>query len=245
MRLLLFMLLSLTFLHSATISGDIYSAEDLEGLNRTIIKISGPQEIQFVAKEDNYSVALPRGNYVITAYYYEGSKLKYYSTEKMAVGDNDAKFDIILFSPGEWDGFVDTTSEINSSELDSISSKQSAAQDFTFYLVVAAVIIAVVLLLFWYSKKKKAEPAASTKPEAKSIEKEQEPFELDEDAKKVLQIIETNEGRMLQRELRDILKFSETKMSLLLSELEVGGLVKRIKKGRGNIIKLIKRDKNG
>ncbi len=64
--------------------------------------------------------------------------------------------------------------------------------------------------------------------------------ELGQDEMAVLKIIKENEGRMEQKTLRDILRYSESKMSLLLTELEVTGYVKRFKKGRENIIKLKK-----
>ena len=40
--------------------------------------------------------------------------------------------------------------------------------------------------------------------------------------------MQDNEGRILQRELRQILNFSETKMSLIISEMEVLGLIKDV-----------------
>ncbi len=60
---------------------------------------------------------------------------------------------------------------------------------------------------------------------------------LDEDAKKVLQTLESFEGRTTQKELKDTLNFSDAKLSLILSELESLGKIKKFKRGRGNIIR--------
>ena len=43
-------------------------------------------------------------------------------------------------------------------------------------------------------------------------------------------------GRINQLELRQQLPYSEAKVSLMLADLESRGLIRKIKKGRGNII---------
>jgi uncharacterized membrane protein len=61
--------------------------------------------------------------------------------------------------------------------------------------------------------------------------------ELDEDAKSVLSVLDGCEGRATQKELRQNLGFSDSKLSLILTELEQLGLVKRFKRGRANIVR--------
>lgn len=58
----------------------------------------------------------------------------------------------------------------------------------------------------------------------------------------VLNIIRGNKGRITQKDLRGRLKYSEVKVSLLLSELEKRGLIKKFKNGRENIVVLIEED---
>ncbi|VVB99698.1 Uncharacterised protein [uncultured archaeon] len=48
-------------------------------------------------------------------------------------------------------------------------------------------------------------------------------------------------GFLAQKELRKAMPFSEAKVSLIVTELEEMGAVKKFKRGRGNIIKLVKR----
>ncbi len=88
------------------------------------------------------------------------------------------------------------------------------------------------------SRKKNINEKISKEEKTKHKIKE---HELDEKGKKVLKILKENEGRMIQKELRNIFNFSETKMSLVITKLESLGLVKRIKKGRENILKLIEK----
>ncbi|MBI1970479.1 hypothetical protein HYS47_01920 [Candidatus Woesearchaeota archaeon] len=65
---------------------------------------------------------------------------------------------------------------------------------------------------------------------------EQQPDELY--GKKIIELLQKNQGRMTQKEIRKELPLSEAKVSLLITELEYAAKIKKIKKGRGNIIVL-------
>lgn len=71
-------------------------------------------------------------------------------------------------------------------------------------------------------------------------EEKKRSYELDEESKQVLNILKAHEGRAVQKEIREILNYSEPKMSLIIGELEALGFIKRIKKGRQNILKLVR-----
>lgn len=64
---------------------------------------------------------------------------------------------------------------------------------------------------------------------------------LPQDCREVLAIIEKNGGRITQLDLRRLLPYSEAKVSLIISDLESRGLLKKIKKGRGNVL-ILNRD---
>jgi len=61
---------------------------------------------------------------------------------------------------------------------------------------------------------------------------------LSTDLRGVLDVIRGHKGRMTQKELRGRLDHSEVKVSLMLSELEKRGLIKKFKNGRENIVVL-------
>jgi uncharacterized membrane protein len=61
---------------------------------------------------------------------------------------------------------------------------------------------------------------------------------LPEDLKELLDLIRNNGNRITQRELRKKSPYSESKVSLMLSDLEERGLIEKFKKGRGNIIRI-------
>lgn len=59
---------------------------------------------------------------------------------------------------------------------------------------------------------------------------------LPQDCREVLGIIEKNGGRITQLDLRKALPYSEAKVSLIVSDLESRGILKKVKKGRGNVL---------
>ncbi len=60
---------------------------------------------------------------------------------------------------------------------------------------------------------------------------------LDDDAREVLDTLKRSGNRLTQKELRDRLQgLGEAKISLIVSELEALGKIRKIKQGRGNIL---------
>lgn len=56
------------------------------------------------------------------------------------------------------------------------------------------------------------------------------------DCRSVIAVMERNGGRITQLDLRKALPYSEAKISLMISELEDAGYLKKIKRGRGNVL---------
>jgi len=85
----------------------------------------------------------------------------------------------------------------------------------------------------------KPEPAPEyEETESRGPEKSEvlEESDLPPDLKEVLSVIRDGGGRITQKELRARLKYSEAKVSLMITDLEDRGMVKKVKKGRGNVI---------
>ncbi|HWR26227.1 MAG TPA: MarR family transcriptional regulator [Methanosarcina sp.] len=61
---------------------------------------------------------------------------------------------------------------------------------------------------------------------------------LPEDLREILNVIRVSGNRITQRELRKKSPYSESKVSLMLSDLEERGLIEKFKRGRGNIIRI-------
>lgn len=68
---------------------------------------------------------------------------------------------------------------------------------------------------------------------------------LSKDLREALDVIRGHRGRITQKDLRSRLEYSEVKVSLLLSELEKRGLIKKFKHGRENIVTLTDEERKG
>ncbi len=79
-------------------------------------------------------------------------------------------------------------------------------------------------------------PAKSGASEILELSEESREPDLPSDLKEVLRVIRDDGGRITQKELRARLKYSEAKVSLMITDLEDRGMVKKVKKGRGNVI---------
>ncbi len=234
MRLLLAAILLFSLFNATVMEGEVYSADSLFPIEGVVLKASGPTSVQMVLEEGNYSVELPPGIYDVSAYYYDGDSLKYYFREDVVVEGERMKYDLILFPPDEFEEVVPFVSY----EIDEV--EENEVVDDTVAQMLAGIIIILFFLfgfvLYYFVFNKESNKAVAGMEEIKphsSFRKE-----MDSEEKKVLEILKKSEGMSTQKELRGIMKCTDTKMSLLVSSLEARGLVKRIKRGREKIVKL-------
>lgn len=103
--------------------------------------------------------------------------------------------------------------------------------NLNFILFCAFGLLLVFIISKFFQNKKQ-----TTEPE-QPVQIQTSKTELDDDAKSVLTALASFEGRTTQKELKETLKFSDTKLSLILTELEQTGHVKKFKRGRANIVK--------
>lgn len=198
---------------AAFVHGDIVKSQS-DPSNKTLIRIEGKFTYQMITNSSNYSIFLPDGEYSLNSYGIDQhGEITSSVSNKLNIGADDQRIDILL----------------------------KKNDNFTLYFLSGIVILAVIALSYVYMKKN-----SSPKPqivEEEIIEETQlaeiKKEELDEEAKKVIAVIESNDKRITQKELRETLGFSEAKLSLILSELESIGVVKKFKRGRGNIVKKI------
>jgi len=215
---LLIMLLLQCSSHSAYVYGDIYSS-DLERINQTAIRIEGGFTYQLVTDKANYSIFLPEGEYTVTASTFdESGNAALSSQERVIVGAEDQRVDIIL--------------------------KPAWRIEWAFAILAIAAISAVFLWSNrrWDTKAPGKTPQAHEGEEGAAFKEKQplaEQIELDDDAKSVLRALDGMEGRATQKELKETLRFSDAKLSLILTELEGLGHIKKFRRGRANIIRKI------
>ncbi|VVB89461.1 Uncharacterised protein [uncultured archaeon] len=222
---------------AAKVYGTVYEWSDLEKpLKNVIVEVEANSSMaQYnVSTTGTYLFALSPGNYSIKAKYFSNNILEYTGEEKIRINrvDDLINIDILLFPPldseREYIGDINLTGEIDVKN-----------ENLYSYVIPVFIILFLVLFAFYWSRKKKTsrkEPITHENPvhpaEISDIGKE----ELPSDLKELYDIILKTGGRITQKELRKKLPYSEAKVSLMLDDLEERGLIKKIKKGRANII---------
>tara|TARA_B100000315_G_C14401356_1_gene506635 strand:+ start:28 stop:804 length:777 start_codon:yes stop_codon:yes gene_type:complete len=248
---LIFLLLAVPYSLAATIHGTVYDME-LNKAENAIVKVNTVPEQTYVAKDGSYSFNIPNGDYNIEAVY-ESEFRKYTSSEKVKVEtDGDYVVDIILFPDiSEEESLLEENIEIPDIYPE---EEKSLVWLYVIVLMIAAFIVYYIVFKKRKNKKKKLESKElGEKEKAVVVEKEQKPKEepkvekqasteeLVEDlADKVLNFIKQNDGRTTQKDIRKQFPLSEAKISLVITELEHKEIIKKIKKGRGNVIILNK-----
>jgi len=213
-KIFLLILTSLIFFISisqgAVIHGKIYSWEDFSILPNTVVTINTTPEQRVVSDDGSYSFNVSLGNYRIEAFYYINGELKYYASENITVRtEGSYNIDLLLFP---------VLPEINNS-LGEINFEVSVEErNYILY----PIFIAIAILIFAYFKLR--------------IRKRDVKKDVPEDLKMLVEEIKKAGGRVTQKELRERLKISEAKLSLMLADLERRGVIEKVKKGRGNII---------
>lgn len=220
-RLLVFILLMAIFTASAqaaTVRGTIYAWSDFEEpLKNAILEVSSTPVQSKVATDGTYLFELPQGNYMLKARYYQNNVLEYTADEEIQIGsEGNFTIDLLLFPPTESE--YESLGDINLTDI-----KQ---EDNLGYIILILIIFSAGTVLYWLKKK-------ATKPAEKALPLK---AELPEDLKDIYELILKKGGRTTQKELRKELRSSEAKVSLMIADLEDRGLVKKIKKGRANII---------
>jgi uncharacterized membrane protein len=251
---------------SATVHGTVYYWFTLEPLSNAIVEVNTtPRQIQ-VATDGSYSLSLPEGSYTITASYWQDNVLLYYAEENLTIlgTGGDYIVDLLVFPVFDEDDIpldndlipdlpddVDNTDGTDNND-NNLPPDGGPGDTGSVWLAVLAVVAgAAIVGIFYYLKSRQKKTGAGAKA-AEVLEKPMEakiaerspPVKivgLPSDLSDIVDKIRGAGGRINQLELRQMLPYSEAKVSLMLADLESRGLIRKIKKGRGNII-ILKED---
>ncbi|MBW2981123.1 hypothetical protein KY360_06935 [Candidatus Woesearchaeota archaeon] len=221
--LLLFLLMLVDTVSAAVIHGSVYDLS-LDKISDVRLEIDTEPKQQYISKDGDYEFNVPVGTYTIKASYYNGGLVEASAEETVSVKDEGTYvLDLVLFpSFDEETKLIDESDEIRPDEYFE-DGKPVAA-----YVLVGVLVLVALAAVIYLLKRKK--------PKRKEEKAEKEPADLD----KIVKILKQEGGRATQKEIRKHFPLSEAKMSLMIAELEHKGVVKKIKKGRGNIIILEK-----
>lgn len=223
--LAVFLILGMGLVSAATLKGSVYDS-NLE-LQKNVLVTVNTQPIQkMLVKEGIYSFLLPTGEYTLTVQSADFS----FSEGVEIIDDGEYVHDLFLI-PGLGES-GDLWSEENLTVVDENILEESSRWYWWVVLLVGMVILVVALIYLLKKKPKKKEVVVKSSEELKE-ELAVEPGYLEE----TLEIIKKHGGRIHQKELRkEMLHLSESKISLILTELGHNGKIEKIKKGRGNAI---------
>jgi len=250
MRLVIILLLFVVlfqFSFSATIQGEVYEWYSLDKLNNVIVDINTSPKQTDISNDGQYLFEVPLGNYHILAKYYEQGELIYSDEQEVSITrEGNFVIDLIMFPAlEEIDAQID---DINfGDDFETIDGNLGEnlidAQENTCLLVGVLIIVLVLFgLLFIKSRRQPVGRGNWVATKEAIVEKGKEKKvdeSVDKYANQVLNLLKRRGNRLTQKEIRDEIKeIGEAKISLIITELEALGKVKKIKKGRSNIIVL-------
>ena len=242
--LLLLLILCIPFSLAATIHGTIYDISLEEAVNVRVSVDTSPTQL-YISKNGFYSFQIPPGDYTITAEQYSNDFVIASTQEPLTISDQgEYVVDLILLPVFE---------ESEDSETEFIDDSTDEIIDKPPYNMLPAIIILILIcliLIYLFLKKnkqkpKKQQPKKKTKNNLKRKPKTKKPktkqihqlktVQLPKDLSELYEFIRKHK-RTTQKEIRKTIPLSEAKISLMITDLESRNLIKKIKKGRGNII---------
>ena len=234
--LFLFVLMGLYDVSAATVKGRVYDLY-LEDITKAVITLDSTPEQTLVSKNGMYSFVVPNGRYKLIALYEENDTLYRTEEDLIITADGTYVIDLILVpqideAPGADN---ETTSEFVAFET----------QTSPLGLVITLIVVLFFLMYIILSKAHFIEEdhEAHKKQETPVVQQPhvEQPTILPEgedSTDKLLAFIRESGGRVTQKDMRKKFQLSEAKISLLIADLESKNLIRKIKRGRGNIIVL-------
>ncbi len=221
---------------AAKVNGTFYEWSDFEKpLRNVLVEVEENSTVIHykVSTDGRYEFDLSHGNYIIKARYYRNNILELTGEENISIDmiDEPRQLDILLFPPTESEyeylGDINLTKDIE-------IKKETSLNDYVILIMI--LVFFTLIIIYWFKKKTAVDKLSVTEPAALQPEAPEKHGELPEDLRDIYELIQKKGGRITQKELRKELKYSEAKVSLMLDDLADRGLLKKIKKGRANII---------
>ena len=216
-----------TLVNAATLQGTVYDLS-LNPVDKSIVEVNSVPQQRVVTGKGEYSFNLAKGSYIIRA------KSNGYNADENITIIDEGTYNLDLFLFPDLD--EDITKDVN---IEVITDKT----DYKPYLFFGILIFILALGILVYKLSSKF---AKKTEEKKDIAEEKYAAEgFIDDKAKVIDIIKKHGNRTTQKDIRKEMPLSEAKVSLIIAELEHENKIKKIKKGRGNIIILDEQSNKG
>ena len=224
--------------HAATIQGTIYDGLTLDVLSNVVVSVNtNPTQTKLV-KDGLYSFELPPGTYTLKATYTEQGILLLDTVQGLTIEkDGNYTLDLILLPT-----VGDVPDEPLPDEDDSIWSQ--IGSNVIPWLIILAIVLGAIGYFVMQGRKHTHGKELNVKglesiPHAEEIMRTPmitDEITLDQYAREMMGHLKRGGNRLTQKELREMVNIGGAKVSLVVSELESYGLIKKIKRGRGNIL---------
>ncbi len=253
------LIINSTKINAAIITGSIYDLA-LQKESNIVIEINTLPKQVMVSKDGDYLFNVKNGNYTLYAYTTTAQAIE----SLIVKDDGNYTLDIILEEKSFYSNTDLTLDEKNLSISTDIPNDSNTKLNLALIIGLILIIILIMagIFLFIYAKTTKVKAKSNIKKTIKhktilkkpvkkiktavaiatnnsNIEKTvintTDNNDLDEYETKILDIIK-KEKRTTQKEIRSQIPLSEAKISLIISDLEDKGMIRKIKKGRGNIL---------
>lgn len=201
---------------AATITGTVYDYS-LEPVPGAIVTVNTTPEQTLVARDGTYKLHLPTGTYNLSVNKATGGGLKQHHSTTITVDEEgEYTYDLILFPETEAietpePGFLEDDEDTEKTE------RQPFKAEHALLLLIGLALIGIGGYRYLHRKKKRKEAAT-------------DPF-----AEKILHHIK-REKTITQKDLRQHYAESEAAISTALARLESEGRIRKVKRGRGNIL---------
>lgn len=216
--------------YAATIHGTVYDPS-LEPIDAFVEINSVPKQF-VVATDGEYSFNVNIGSYVLRANTSEGRAVELIEV----VEEGDYVIDMIVGLDIE-----DPIGFIDEAEVTDVTSGLNGKDSWITPISIGIMIIlllAIFIVIMFISKNGKERDDNKKNMSVKPIPEISGSDISDIEIKTIAFIRE--HSRITQKELRKMLPYSEAKISLVVAQLESEGKIKKIKKGRGNILVYVK-----
>lgn len=193
---------------STTLKGNVYNAS-LEKISNVVVVVDSDPVQRYVVKNGTYKFELTPGEYELSARSFSDGDVTLGADVKIRIKNEGTFVSDLVLKPINDTPIIDEPKDNGYRKL----------FQMTDVLLAVGIIIVVIAIVFKLKRRKKNEGGEK----------------FDDNTRQILDIVK-EEKRITQKELRNRFDLSEAKISLLISELENKGMIKRIKKGRGNIL---------
>jgi uncharacterized membrane protein len=234
--------------HPAAVSGIVWDAVGPSPIVGAAVEINTtPMQREITGADGSYSFQLWPGEYELAVKRVNRDhELEQEASQKITVSkEGNYTLDILVFFSDISVPDFGNDSEFEVPSIPEQAKMETGKGDLATPLGVLALAL-IVIASFLYIMKKQGENEkekekkgdAPLQPAVPAQETRRKKEKLPGDLREIVRIMKRNEGRMTQKDLRKEIPLSEAKVSLMITDLESRGVIRRIKQGRGNILVL-------